>query len=96
MTGQRRLIQRNDEPHKAPGSELIRYGFSLPVHGVILGMSMPEHVTSACEMSAGFTPMTEEEMHYWNERLSPSATAATLDYLRPGYVDDGGPRAHLA
>jgi len=96
VTGQRRLIQRQDEPHKAPGSELIRYGFSLPVHGVVLGMSTPEHVASACEIAAGFTPMTEEEMRYWNERLAPSATAATLDYLRPGYVDDGGWRAHLA
>jgi len=94
ITGQRRLIQRKDEPHKAPGSDLIRYGFSLPVHGIILGMSTPEHVTSACEMSATFTPMTEEEMHYWNERLAPSM--GELTYLDPSYVDDGGWRAHLA
>ncbi len=96
VTGQRRLIQKKDEPDKAPGIELIRYGFSLPVHGIMLGMSTPEHVVSACEMSAGFTPMTEEEMRYWNERLAPSATELTLDYLRPDYVDDGGWRAHLA
>ena len=94
ITGQRRLIQRKDEPHKAPGIELIRYGFSLPVHGIILGMSTPEHVISACEMSATFTPMSEEEMHYWNERLAPSVTELT--YLDPSYVDDGGWRAHLA
>jgi len=96
VTGQRRLIQRNNEPDKAPGSELIRYGLSLPVHGVILGMTTPEHVISACELSATFIPMTQEEMRYWNEKLAPSATAATLDYLRPDYVDDGGWRAHLA
>ncbi len=94
ITGQRRLIQRKDEPHKAPGSDLIRYGFSLPVHGIILGMHTTEHVTSACEMSATFTPMTEEEMRYWNERLAPSM--GELAYLDPSYVDDGGWRAHLA
>ena len=95
VTGQRRLIQRGSEPHKAPGIELIRYGFSLPVHGVILGMSTPEHVISACELAANFTPMTPDEMRHWNEELAPSATALTLDYLRPDYVDNGEPRAHL-
>ncbi len=96
VTGQRRLIQKNDEPDKAPGSELLRYAMSLPVHGMLLGMTIPEHVESAAAMTAGFTPMTKEEMLYWNERLGPSADALTLDYLRSDYLDDGGYRAHLA
>ena len=94
VTGQRILIQKKDEPHKAPGLELIRYGFSLPVHGVILGMTTPEHVITACELAASFTPMSAEEMRMWNERLAPSVTELT--YTDPSYVDDGGWRAHLA
>ncbi|HUU28339.1 MAG TPA: aldo/keto reductase, partial [archaeon] len=96
ITGQRRLIARNNEPDKAPGLELIRYALSLPVHGVILGMNMPEHVETAAALTADFTPMTKEEMRQWNERLAPSANELTLDYLRADYVDDGGYRAHLA
>jgi len=96
VTGQRRLIQKSDEPDKAPGAELLRYALSLPVHGMLLGMSIPQHVESAAELCAGFTPMTKEEMRYWNERLAPSADALTLDYLRSDYLDDGGYRAHLA
>jgi len=94
VTGQRLLIQKNNEPNKAPGLELIRYGFSLPVHGVILGMTTPEHVVSACELAANFKPMTTEEMKMWNERLAPSISELT--YTNPSYVDDGGWRAHLA
>ena len=96
VTGQRRLIQQKGEPDKAPGLELIRYAYSLPVHGVILGMSTPEQVESAAKLASSFTAMTEEEKKYWNERLAPNATPLTLDYLREGYVDDGGWRAHLA
>ena len=96
ITGQRRLIRKKDEPDKAPALELIRYGLSLPVHGILLGMNEPEHVTSACDLAADFTPMTVEEMRSWNERLAPSANELTLDYLRKDYVDDGGWRAHLA
>ncbi|MBW7998094.1 MAG: twin-arginine translocation signal domain-containing protein [Candidatus Glassbacteria bacterium] len=93
VTGQRLLIQRDNEPHKAPGLELIRYGFSLPVHGVILGMTTPEHVITACDLAANFTPMSAEEMRKWNEELAPSV--GELTYLDPSYVDDGGWRAHL-
>jgi hypothetical protein len=96
ITGQRRLIVKNNEPDKAPGLELIRYGLSLPVHGVLLGMHTVEHVTSAAELAATFTPMTKEEMRSLNERLAPSANELVLDYLRPAYRDDGGYRPHLA
>jgi uncharacterized protein len=96
ITGQRRLIQKGTENDKAPGSELLRYGFSLPVHGIVLGMHTTEHVVSACEMAAKFTPMTADEKRSWNERLAPSANKLTLHYLRPEYTDDGGWRAHLA
>ena len=96
VTGQRRLIQKNNEPDKAPGKDLLRYALSLPVHGMILGMTIPEHVESAAEMSATFTPMPKEEMRLWNERLAESANELTLDYLRSDYFDDGGYRAHLA
>jgi uncharacterized protein len=96
VTGQRRLIQKGAETDKAPGSELLRYALSLPVHGIVLGMHKTEHVVSACELAANFTPMTPDEMRSWNERLSPSANKLTLHYLNPDYVDNGGWRAHLA
>jgi uncharacterized protein len=96
VTGQRRLIQKNDEQEKAPGAELLRYAMSLPSHGIVLGMHTTEHVISAAEMAAGFTPMTKEEMRSWNERLAAHANELTLDYLRDDYIDDGGYRAHLA
>ena len=96
ITGQRRLIRKGDEQDKAPALELIRYGLSLPVHGILLGMSAPEQVVSACELACNFTPMTSEEMRSLNERLAPSANELTLHYLSPDYVDDGTPRAHLA
>jgi predicted aldo/keto reductase-like oxidoreductase len=95
ITGQRRLIRKGNEQDKAPAAELIRYGLSLPVHGVLLGMSTPEHVTSAVKMASTFQPMTREEMGEWNRRLAPSANELTLHYLRPEYVDDGGWREHL-
>ncbi len=94
VTGQRLLIQLNDEPHKAPGLELIRYAYSLPVHGVILGMHAVEHIETACEMAANFVPMTDDEMQALNKKLAPSV--GELTYLDPDYVDDGGWRAHLA
>ncbi len=93
VTGQRKLIQHGNEPHKAPGLELIRYAYSLPVHGVILGMSTVEHVDTACELSANFIPMTEAEKRKLNKELAPSV--GELSYLDPDYVDDGGWRAHL-
>lgn len=96
VTGQRRLIRRENEPDKAPALELIRYGLSLPVHGILLGMNEPEHVTTACELAEDFTPMTPAEMRSWNEKLAPRANELTLDYLRKDYVDDGGWREHLA
>ncbi len=96
ITGQRRLIRKADEPDKATAPELIRYGLSLPVHGILLGMNAPEHVTSACDLALDFTPMTAEEMRELNQRLGPSANQLTLHYLRPDYVDDGRPRPHLA
>jgi aryl-alcohol dehydrogenase-like predicted oxidoreductase len=95
VTGQRLLIAMQEgEPGKATGMELIRYGFSLPVHGVILGMTTEEHVTTACDLAANLVPMTEAEMKAMNEKLAPSADRLT--YLDPNYVDDGGWRAHLA
>ena len=95
VTGQRLLIaMKEGEPHKATGLELIRYGFSLPVHGVILGMTTQEHVTTACDLAANLVPMTEAEMKAMNKELAPSADRLT--YLDPNYVDDGGWRAHLA
>lgn len=94
VTGQRLLIaQEENDPHRAPGLELIRYGFSLPVHGVILGMTYPEHVETACDLAANLTPMTEQEMKEMNRKLAPSADRLT--YLDPDYIDDGGWRAHL-
>lgn len=96
ITGQRRLIQTAGQPDKAPGDALLRYGFSLPVHGIVLGMHEKEHVDSAVEMACNFTPMSADEMRAWNEKLAPSANKLTLFYLRDGYVDDGGRRAHLA
>ncbi|MEA1997590.1 MAG: aldo/keto reductase, partial [Gemmatimonadota bacterium] len=96
VTGQRRLIRKNNETDKAPGHELLRYAWSLPVHGIVLGMHTREHVETAAEMCADFTPMPKDEMRRWNELLAPSANELTLDYLRPDYVDDGGWRAHLA
>ncbi|MBN2289567.1 MAG: aldo/keto reductase [Candidatus Glassbacteria bacterium] len=96
ITGQRRLIATGNEAGKASGSELIRYGLSLPAHGIILGMHTREHVESAASLAASFTPMTDREMRELNNRLAPSANAAVLDYLRPDYVDNGGYRAHLA
>ncbi len=96
ITGQRRLISQQPDDGKAPGEELLRYGLSLPVHGIILGMHTVEHVESAARLAANFTPMTAEEMRQWNERLAPHASELTLHYLRRGYVDDGGWRAHLA
>ncbi|MBN2290484.1 MAG: aldo/keto reductase, partial [Candidatus Glassbacteria bacterium] len=96
VTGQRRLIRKKDEQDKAPGSELIRYALSLPVHGIVLGMSTPEHVESAAALAAGFTPMTREEMLHWNDCLAESANQMALDYMRRDYLDDGGYRAHLA
>ena len=96
ITGQRRLIRKADEPDKAPADQLIRYGLSLPTHGILLGMSTPEHVTSAAELAANFKPMTKQEMLEWNRRLGPSANELTLHYLNPEYADDGGWRAHLA
>ncbi len=94
VTGQRLLIQKGNEPHKASGLELIRYAYSLPVHGVILGMNAIEHVVTACDLAANFTPMTDEEMRALNKELAPSV--GILTYLDPNYVDDGGWRAHLA
>ncbi|HUU26489.1 MAG TPA: aldo/keto reductase [archaeon] len=96
ITGQRRLIRKGDETDKSPALELIRYGLSLPVHGILLGVNAPEQVISACELACNFTPMTPDEMRGMNERLAPSANQLTLHYLRPDYVDDGGPREHLA
>jgi predicted aldo/keto reductase-like oxidoreductase len=95
ITGQRRLIRKDKEPDKAPGLELIRYGLSLPSHGILLGMSTPEHVNSAVDLALDFEPMTAEDKQELNRRLAPSANELTLHYLRPDYVDDGGWRAHL-
>ena len=96
LTGQRRLIAHGNEPAKAEALELIRYGLSLPVDGVTLGMNKPEHVESVARLAADFSPMTAEEMKSLNVRLAPSANALTLDYLREDYEDDGQPRPHLA
>jgi uncharacterized protein len=96
ITGQRRLIQKTSEAGKAPGDVLLRYGFSLPVHGIVLGMHAKEHIDSAVDMANNFKPMTADEMRSWNEKLAPSANELTLFYLRDGYRDDGAPRAHLA
>ncbi|MEA2062259.1 MAG: aldo/keto reductase [Gemmatimonadota bacterium] len=96
VTGQRRLIARNNELDKATGEDLLRYGFSLPIHGMVLGMHTVEHVESAARLAAGFKPMTREEMDDLNGRLTYFADDLTLDYLRPDYVDNGGYRAHLA
>ncbi len=96
IMGQRRLIQRANEPDKASPDVLLRYGFSLPVHGMALGMSNTRDVDRAVEMACTFKPMDAEEMRSWNEKLAPSANELTLFYLRDGYVDDGCPRAHLA
>ena len=71
-------------------------GVQIGTVGIMLGMHTVEHVVSACEMAADFTPMTAGEMRALNERLAPSSTASTLHYLRPDYVDDGGWRTHLA
>jgi len=70
----------------------------LPNKSIILstGMSTLEQVESAAKLASSFKPMTKDEMKYWNDRLAPNATPLTLDYLREGYVDDGGWRAHLA
>jgi len=95
ITGQRRLIRKSDEPDKAPGSELIRYGLSLPVHGILLGMSTTEHVISVTELAANFKPMSRQEMEEWNVKLAPNANELTLHYLRKDYIDDGGWREHL-
>ncbi len=95
LTGQRRLIAQGDEPAKADALELIRYGLSLPVDGVTLGMNKPGHVETVAELAADFTPMTAEEMKTMNADLAPSANALTLDYLRDDYEDDGAPRPHL-
>jgi len=96
ITGQRRLIRKESETDKAPALELIRYGLSLPVHGILLGMNDPLHVNTACDLALDFTPMTAEEKRRLNESLAPSANRLTLHYLRPEYEDDGRPRAHLA
>ena len=96
IMGQRRLIRKTAEPDKATPLELIRYGLSLPVHGILLGVNTPEQVIAACDLAADFTPMTAEEKRELNERLAPNANELTLHYLRPDYVDDGRPRAHLA
>jgi uncharacterized protein len=96
IMGQRRLIRKQNEADKAPALELICYGLSLPVHGILLGMNAPEHVNTACDLALDFTPMTPEEKRRLNESLAPSANQLTLHYLRPDYVDDGGPREHLA
>ena len=96
ITGQRRLIRKADEPDKAQVPELIRYGLSLPVHAILLGMHKPEHVISACELACNFKPLNQQEMRELNQRLAPSANELTLHYLRPDYVDDGRPRPHLA
>lgn len=96
-TAQRRLLPKTgDEPDKADGLTLIRYCLSLPVHGLTLGMTTPEHVESAVALASNLTPMTQEEMRALNKKLAPSANPVTLHYLRPGYVDDGGWRAHMA
>jgi len=96
ITGQRRLIRKADELDKAPARELIRYGLSLPVHGILLGMSTPEQVRSNCELAAGFTPMTADEKRALNASLAEHANLLTLHYLRPDYVDDGRFQPHLA
>jgi predicted aldo/keto reductase-like oxidoreductase len=96
ITGQRRLIRKGSETDKTPALELIRYGLSLPVHGILLGMNDPVHVNSTCDLALNFTPMTPEEKLRLNESLAPNANELTLHYLRPDYVDDGGPREHLA
>ncbi|MCE5270978.1 aldo/keto reductase [bacterium] len=96
ITGQRRLIRKGGETDKAPALELIRYGLSLPVHGILLGMNDPVHVNTACDLALDFTPMSAEEKRRLNESLAPSANQLTLHYLCPDYVDDGGPREHLA
>lgn len=96
MTGQRRLIAKNNEPDKANGEELIRYGLSLPVHGIILGMSTQEHLRNACELAANAKPLSKEEMQELNARLAPNANSLTLQYLDSDYVDHGGWRSHLA
>lgn len=96
ITGQRRLIRKSDEQDKAPALELLRYGLSLPVHGILLGMNTVEQVTSAVELARNFKPMNAEEMAEWNRKLGPSANELTLHYLRPDYIDDGGWREHLA
>jgi uncharacterized protein len=96
ILGQRRLIRKADEKDKASTRELIRYGLSLPVHGILLGMNTPEQVVSNCDLAANFTPMSVEEKRELNGRLAASANELTLHYLNPAYVDDGGSRAHLA
>ena len=96
ILGQRRLIQKENEPAKALPRELIRYGLSQPVHGILLGMNTPEQVVSNIELATNMTPMSTEEMRALNEHLAPSANRLTLNYLNPDYVDDGGQRAHPA
>jgi uncharacterized protein len=96
VMGQRRLIRKAEEADKAPAIELMRYAMSLPVHGLVLGMSKEKDVTDAVELAANFKPMTREEMAAWNQKLAPNANKLTLNYLRDDYVDDGGWRAHLA
>ncbi len=95
-TGQRRLIGGEGESGKAGALELIRYSLSLPVDGIILGMHKYEHIDSVKQLVADFKPMTSSEMKAMNDQLAASANKLTLDYLRPEYVDDGMPRAHLA
>ncbi|MEA2062258.1 MAG: aldo/keto reductase [Gemmatimonadota bacterium] len=95
ITGQRRLIAKSNEPDKATGEELLRYGFSLPVHGIIMGMHTVEHIEGAARLASSFDPMPREQMNELNLRLAPNANSLTLDYLRPDYVDNGGYRAHL-
>jgi uncharacterized protein len=96
ITGQGRLIRKENETDKAPIEALIRYGLSLPTDGILLGLRSKEEIDFAVDLATNFTPMSKEEMEKWNKILAPNANAMTLHYLRPDYVDYGGWKTGIA
>lgn len=73
VMGTKRLV--GTDPGQAAAADLLRFGLSLPVASVVIGVDQLRFLEENARAARAFTPMNEKEKHQLRQQLAPSRSA---------------------